>query len=127
MRALRVQGLACGSLPGGGSSLAATQRAAGCAHAWPLCRGVSTRGPTGYPPWVCRVAESDFTGNGRMSGGRSGLSAWGRCSGVRDVDASVVREAGYRFRACFRDRWVGYLALVLVLGLVGGVAMAAVA
>lgn len=46
---------------------------------------------------------------------------------VRDVDASVVREAGYRFRACFRDRWVGYLALVLVLGLVGGVAMAAVA
>ena len=43
------------------------------------------------------------------------------------LTASVVREAGYRFRACFRDRWGGYLALVLVLGLVGGVAMAAVA
>jgi hypothetical protein len=38
-----------------------------------------------------------------------------------------VREASYRFRACFRDRWGGYLALVLLLGLVGGVAMAAVA
>ena len=38
-----------------------------------------------------------------------------------------MREAGYRFRACFHDRWGGYLALVLLLGLVGGVAMAAVA
>ncbi len=38
-----------------------------------------------------------------------------------------MREASYRFRACFRDRWGGYLALVLLRGLVGGVAMAAVA
>ena len=38
-----------------------------------------------------------------------------------------MREAGYRFRACFHDRWGGYLTLVLLLGLVGGVAMAAVA
>ena len=38
-----------------------------------------------------------------------------------------MREASYRFRACFRDRWGGYLALVLLLGLVGGAAMAAVA
>jgi hypothetical protein len=43
------------------------------------------------------------------------------------LTASVVREAGYRFRACFRGRWGGYLVLVLLLGLVGGVAMAAVA
>ena len=41
--------------------------------------------------------------------------------------ASVVREAGYRFRACFRARWGGYVALVLLIGVVGGVAMAAVA
>jgi hypothetical protein len=41
--------------------------------------------------------------------------------------ASVVREAGYRFRACFRVRWGGYLALVVLIGVVGGVAMAAVA
>jgi hypothetical protein len=39
----------------------------------------------------------------------------------------VAREAGYRFRACFRARWAGYLALVLLIGVVGGVAMAAVA
>lgn len=38
-----------------------------------------------------------------------------------------MREAGYRFRACFHDRWGGYLALVLLLGLVGGLAMASVA
>ena len=38
-----------------------------------------------------------------------------------------MREAGYRFRACFRGRWGGYLVLVLLLGVVGGVAMAAVA
>jgi hypothetical protein len=41
--------------------------------------------------------------------------------------ASVVREAGYRFRACFRARWGGYVALVMLIGVVGGVAMAAVA
>ena len=39
----------------------------------------------------------------------------------------MAREAGYRFRACFRARWSGYLALVLLIGVVGGVAMAAVA
>jgi FtsX-like permease family len=39
----------------------------------------------------------------------------------------VAREAGYRFRACFRARWGGYLALIVLIGVVGGVAMAAVA
>ncbi len=43
------------------------------------------------------------------------------------LTASVVREASYRFRACFRGRWGGYLVLLLLIGLVGGVAMAAVA
>jgi hypothetical protein len=43
------------------------------------------------------------------------------------LTASVVREASYRFRACFRDRWGGYLVLLLLIGVVGGVAMAAVA
>jgi len=38
-----------------------------------------------------------------------------------------MREAGYRFRACWHDRWGGYLVLVVLIGLVGGVAMAAVA
>jgi hypothetical protein len=39
---------------------------------------------------------------------------------VRD---SVLRVAGYRFRATFRRRWGGYLTLVLLIGLVGGVAL----
>ena len=40
---------------------------------------------------------------------------------------SLVRESSYRCRATFRRRWSGYLTLVLLIGLVGGVAMAAVA
>ena len=44
------------------------------------------------------------------------------------MTASVVREAGYRFWACvLRGRWRGYLVLLLLIGVVGGVAMAAVA
>jgi putative ABC transport system permease protein len=35
--------------------------------------------------------------------------------------------AWYRFRSTFGDRWGGYLALVLLLGLVGGLALGAVA
>jgi len=33
----------------------------------------------------------------------------------------------YRFRATFRRRWPGYLAITLLIGLVGGVAMASIA
>jgi len=40
---------------------------------------------------------------------------------------AVVRESAYRFRATFRGRWGGYLTLVVLIGLMGGVAMAAVA
>ena len=43
------------------------------------------------------------------------------------LTAGLVWEASYRFRACFRSRWGGYLALLLLIGVVGGVAMAAVA
>jgi FtsX-like permease family len=35
--------------------------------------------------------------------------------------------AWYRFRATFRHRWTGYLTIVLLVGLVGGVAMGAIA
>src|SRR5207344_2700574 len=54
-------------------------------------------------------------------------SAWGVLDGVGKLTASVVREASYRFRACFRGRWGGYVVLLLLIGVVGGVAMAAVA
>ena len=39
----------------------------------------------------------------------------------------VWRVARYRFRATFARRWSGYLAIVLMLGLIGGLAMSAVA
>jgi FtsX-like permease family len=39
----------------------------------------------------------------------------------------TVREATYRFRATIRRRWAGYLTLVVFIGLVGGVALAATA
>jgi hypothetical protein len=39
----------------------------------------------------------------------------------------VLTVAWYRFRATFRRRWAGYLSLVLLIGLVGGLAMGAIA
>ncbi len=39
----------------------------------------------------------------------------------------VLRFAVYRFRSTFSSRWGGYLSLVLLIGLVGGLAMGAVA
>ena len=39
----------------------------------------------------------------------------------------VLTVVWYRFRATFRRRWPGYLALALLIGLVGGVAMASIA
>ncbi len=38
-----------------------------------------------------------------------------------------MRVAWYRFRCTWGDRWPGYLALVMLLGLVGGLAMGSVA
>ncbi|MGO9875848.1 MAG: FtsX-like permease family protein [Acidimicrobiia bacterium] len=43
------------------------------------------------------------------------------------MSRSVLRVAWYRFRATFAVRWGGLLAIVLLIGLVGGVAMGAVA
>jgi FtsX-like permease family len=39
---------------------------------------------------------------------------------------AVLRVAAYRFPATFGRRWGGYLALILLIGLVGGVAMGSV-
>ena len=41
------------------------------------------------------------------------------------VTGSVLPVAWYRFRATLRRRWPGYLALALLIGLVGGVALGA--
>ena len=43
------------------------------------------------------------------------------------MHADVARVAWYRFRRTLRRRWGGYLALTLLLGLVGGLAMGSVA
>ena len=40
---------------------------------------------------------------------------------------SSLQVVGYRFRTTFRRRWSGYLAIVLLVGLVGGLAMASIA
>src|SRR5438552_775775 len=49
--------------------------------------------------------------------------------GVRrtTMKPSVVRVAWYRFRVTFRRRLGSYLALVLLVGLVGGIALGSIA
>ena len=41
--------------------------------------------------------------------------------------SQALRVAWYRFRSTLGDRWGGYLALVLLVGLIGGLALGAVA
>ncbi|HEX9548753.1 MAG TPA: hypothetical protein VF942_15550, partial [Acidimicrobiales bacterium] len=43
------------------------------------------------------------------------------------MSRQVFRVAWYRLRATFGRRWGGYLALALLIGLVGGIAMASIA
>jgi len=43
------------------------------------------------------------------------------------VNGATVRLAWYRFRVTFRRRVGGYLALVLLIGLVGGIALGSIA
>jgi hypothetical protein len=43
------------------------------------------------------------------------------------VIGPLLRESAYRFRATVGRRWTGYLALLILIGLVGGVSMAAIA
>jgi hypothetical protein len=48
----------------------------------------------------------------------------GACSAVH---GRVMAVAWYRFTATFGRRWGGYLAIVLLIGMIGGIAMASVA
>lgn len=41
--------------------------------------------------------------------------------------SEILRVAWYRFRTSFARRWSGYLSIVLLIGLVGGLAMASIA
>ena len=60
-----------------------------------------------------------------LAGGRDHDA--GSAVGVRNVSRHAVRVAWYRFRATFRARRGGYLSVVVLLGLVGGLALAAMA
>jgi hypothetical protein len=50
-----------------------------------------------------------------------------RLSGDGPVSGSVARIVWYRFRATLRHRWAAYLSIVLLVGLMGGVAIGAIA
>jgi hypothetical protein len=41
--------------------------------------------------------------------------------------STALGVAWYRFRATLRRRWPGYLVIVLLIGLVGGIAMGSIA
>ncbi len=43
------------------------------------------------------------------------------------MDRAAFRVAGFRFRATIGRRWSGYLALALIIGLVGGIAIGSIA
>jgi len=47
-------------------------------------------------------------------------------SAGRRAEGRAIEVAGYRLRATFSRRWGDYLVLVLLIGLVGGIAMASV-
>ena len=47
--------------------------------------------------------------------------------GVARDAGSFIRVAGYRLRTTMGSRWAGYLSLVLCIGLLGGIAMGAIA
>ena len=47
--------------------------------------------------------------------------------GARSDMRQALRVGWYRFRATFGRRWGGYLSVALLVGLIGGVAMASIA
>jgi hypothetical protein len=56
-----------------------------------------------------------------LAGGRCG-SRW-----AGDMAGQALRVAWYRFGVTFRHRWGGYLALAVLIGLTGGIAMSSMA
>jgi hypothetical protein len=74
--------------------------------------------------WLGGDSSSD--GSGRRVGGRLGRER-GQTRWRLPVNSQILRVARYRFRATFGRRWGGYLTIVLLVGLVGGLAMASIA
>jgi hypothetical protein len=59
--------------------------------------------------------------------GCGGPRCTARRTGGSDVVSTALGVAWYRFRATLRRRWPGYLVIVLLIGLVGGIAMGSIA
>ena len=84
---------------------------------WPATGGAPAPPAGNVPPW-CRRRRGPAT-----------IEAYGT-SGDRlgaPVNGEVVQLGWYRFRRTFGRRWGEYLTLVLLVGLVGGLAMGSVA
>src|SRR5215475_4388800 len=67
-----------------------------------------------------------------LARGRGCALAHSRCGSGQAIlpdmhAADAFRVAWYRFRSTLRRRWTGYLAITLLLGLVGGLAIGSVA
>ena len=110
-----------GSLLSAAGRQAPFNQARGPWHWW-CCHEV---GGTGWPHPLRVPAEPQsegrFDGAGRVRSGCDAAPRWFTVTG------RVWRAALYRVRATLHMRWGGYLAVVLFVGLVGGVAMGAMA
>jgi FtsX-like permease family len=71
----------------------------------------------GYPPRRCPAEKRNWTDH---TPAEVALGVFGDVS-------RVLRVAWYRFRVTLGRRWGGYLSVVMLIGLVGGLAMGAVA
>ena len=72
-------------------------------------------------------AESIMIPEGLMAPEESGRVREWQPTVASPVSARAFRASLYRFRATIRQRWPGYLSIVLLIGLVGGVAMTSIA
>ena len=64
---------------------------------------------------------------GANGAGKVGKSWSSATLGDPAVIARAIHVSWYHFRAAFHRRWSGYLTVILLIGLVGGVAIGAVA
>ena len=102
----------------------------GCAVAGPYPAGARMRwwwhegGHAGWLPWPSRVAAPHCR---RESGAGTAAAEPARTRWCGVMGSRVLRVAWYRCRATFGRRWGGYLGLVLLIGLVGGIALGSAA
>ncbi len=89
-------------------------------------RGAGTTSARMLAPWSLEYAQARLSGVGmkwRLAGGPPN----DKPRVVRTMSRTALRVPWYRFRVTFGRRWGGYLAIVLLIGLVGGPAMGSIA